>query len=234
MQTPTAPVPVLEADPPDASVGADAGVEGNARLTAALGLLLTLLLLAEGVTILSIRQLITAHIAIGLLLVAPVAVKIATTTYRFARYYQGDARYVQRGAPPLVLRAIGPLVVLSTVSLLGTGVALLFRRPDHAGVLLLLHKASFIVWGVLMAVHFLGHVLEAVRLVARDVRGRRAAPAGAPTARGIPSPSRWPRMVVLAVTLVVAVGTAAAVTPGNHWSDAGLRHQERDGSGHHR
>lgn len=208
-------------------------MEGNARLTAAVGLLLTILLLAEGVTILRVRQLITAHILIGLMLVAPVVVKIGTTTYRFACYYLGDEPYVRRGPPPLVMRVIGPLVVLSTVAVLGTGVALLFRRPGNAGVVLLFHKASFIVWVVLMTVHFLGHVVEAVRLTAQELLGRRlSAASGTGVPAGFSAP-RWPRMAVLVLTLVVAVGTAAAVTPGNHWSSGSARYEHHDGPGHH-
>lgn len=45
------------------------------------------LLFAEGLTILSIRGAITFHVFIGLLLVPPIALKVVTTTYRFARYY---------------------------------------------------------------------------------------------------------------------------------------------------
>ncbi|HSP36981.1 MAG TPA: hypothetical protein VLR26_04440 [Frankiaceae bacterium] len=194
-------------------------------------MLLTLLLLAEGVTILSVRQLITAHIAIGLMLVAPVAVKIGTTTYRFARYYLGDGPYVHRGPPPLVLRMIGPLVVISTVALLGTGVALLFRRPGDAGFFLTLHKASFIVWIPLMALHFLGHVVEAGRLTARDLSGRRAARDAGTADRTVSSGGSRLRIVLVVLTLAAGVGTAAAATPGNHWSHSSPRYERHDGAG---
>jgi len=102
----------------------DAGVTGNERLTAANGVVLTVLLAVEGLTILSIRGLITAHVFVGALLIGPVLLKCASTGYRFLSYYTGRPAYVRRGAPPLLLRVLGPLVLLSTLAVLGTGVGL--------------------------------------------------------------------------------------------------------------
>jgi len=62
------------------------GVEGNERLTASAGALLLLLLVAEGVTILFIGPLLSAHVFIGMLLIPPVALKLGVTGWRFARY----------------------------------------------------------------------------------------------------------------------------------------------------
>ncbi len=70
--------------------GRSGGVEGNDRLTAASGGLLFLLLAAEGVTILFIRPLLSAHVFIGMLLIPPVALKLGSTGWRFLRYYTGD------------------------------------------------------------------------------------------------------------------------------------------------
>ena len=63
------------------------------------------------------------------------------------------------GPPGLVLRLLGPVVVLSTVGLFGTGVALALLGPG-TGYVLLLHKASFVVWLGSMSLHVLGHVLH--------------------------------------------------------------------------
>src|SRR3954451_9813552 len=62
------------------------GVDGNSRLTAATGMVLLVLLAVEGVTILSVRQMITLHIFVGVMLLGPVLLKSGTTMYRFARY----------------------------------------------------------------------------------------------------------------------------------------------------
>lgn len=135
------------------------GAAGNGRLTAALAAVLLVLLAAEGVTIPFLGELRVEHILIGLLLLGPVAAKLASTGYRFARYYLGAAAYVQKGPPPTALRLLAPGVVFTTVALFGTGVALLLAG-EPSDQLDFLHKASFIAWFALMTIHVLGHVLE--------------------------------------------------------------------------
>src|SRR3954447_26124752 len=88
------------------------GVAANARLTGALAAALLVLLAAEGVTIPIIGQLLGPHIFIGVLLIPPVALKMTSTGYRFARYYTHDGRYVAKGPPPAPLRILAPGVVL--------------------------------------------------------------------------------------------------------------------------
>jgi hypothetical protein len=145
------------------------GVAGNARLTAAVAVALLVLLAAEGVTIPFIGQLLGPHMFIGLLLVPPVALKLASTGYRFARYYTHDQPYVHKGPPPLVLRLLAPGVVLTTLAVFGTGIALLFTGPP-SNTLIFAHKLSFIAWVALMSLHVLGHLLELPRLASADWR----------------------------------------------------------------
>jgi hypothetical protein len=145
------------------------GVAGNARLTGAVAVALLVLLAAEGVTIPFIGQLLGPHLFIGLLLIPPVALKLASTGYRFARYYTHDDRYVRKGPPPIVLRLLAPAVVLTTVAVFATGVALLFAGPP-SNTLILVHKVSFIAWIVFMSLHVLGHLLELPRLASADWR----------------------------------------------------------------
>ena len=144
------------------------GVEANARLTGSTAAVLLVLLAAEGVTILSIRPLLSAHVFIGMLLLPPVLLKIGSTTWRFARYYLGDPEYRRKGAPPPLLRLLGPIVVVLTVTVLATGIALLLAPLSMRSTLLLLHKGSFVVWLIVMAVHVLGHLLDTARLAPRD------------------------------------------------------------------
>lgn len=147
------------------------GVVGNERLTAAGGVLLIALLAALGVTILRIRPLIGPHLFIGLLLLPPIALKLASTGYRFARYYTHDPVYRERGAPPLALRLLGPLVVASTAGVFATGIVLLAEGPGASGTLRTLHKASFIVWVGATALHVLGHLPDLPRiLLTRSIR----------------------------------------------------------------
>src|SRR5437773_1065539 len=89
---------------------------GNERLTATVGAILLVLLAVEGLTILSIRQLLSPHIVIGLLVIPPVLLKLGSTGYRFVRYYAGDRDYVVKGPPHLVMRLLAPFLVVSTAT----------------------------------------------------------------------------------------------------------------------
>jgi len=170
----------------------DPGPAANERLTAMVAVVLLVLLALEGVTILFLGPLLPVHLFVGLLLVPPVAVKLASTGWRFARYYLGSPPYRERGAPHVVLRAIAPVVVLSTAAVLATGVALLIAGPDARDTLLPLHKASFIVWIAFTAVHVLGHLPALPRAL-----------------RPAPLPGRPARAVLVALAL--AAGTALAI-----------------------
>ena len=190
--------------------GSDAGrvgVEGNARLTAVNGTLLVVLLAVEGITILAVRQMITLHVYLGLLLVGPVLLKTGSTGYRFIRYYTHAAPYARKGPPHPILRILGPVVILGSLAVLGTGIGLVFTGPDHAEPLLTLHKASFIVWFAVTTVHVLGHAIAAGRTTWRELRD----PSATPAARG----RRW-RAAAIAAALIAGVGLATALTPAAH------------------
>jgi hypothetical protein len=181
---------------------------GNARLTGLAGAVLFVLLAAEGYTILGVQSHLTAHIFIGMVLVPIATLKIVSTAYRFARYYTGDANYVAKGAPPSVLRVIGPFVVILTVAVLATGIALgVAGRGHHA--LLQLHKASFILWFAAMTIHVLGHALETPRLAIADW-ARSATPA----------PGRLARFALVVGALAIGVALAFATRNwANAWHD---------------
>jgi hypothetical protein len=147
------------------------GVAANARLTGAVAAALLVLLAAEGTTIPFIGQLLGPHIFIGMLLIPPVALKMGTTGYRFARYYTHDGPYVAKGPPPIALRVLAPGVVLTTLALFGTGVALLIAGPP-SHTLIFAHKLSFVAWVALMTLHVLGHLLEVPKLALADWRAK--------------------------------------------------------------
>jgi|SRR5665213_712080 len=144
------------------------GVEGNARLTSSAAVLLLILLAAEGLTLPAIHALLRPHVYIGFALIPPVAFKLGSTLYRFTRYYTRAPGYRQKGPPPALLRALGPVVVLSTVLLLASGVALLFFNGSWQQRMLTVHKASFILWFAAMTVHVVAHIVETVQLGPRD------------------------------------------------------------------
>ncbi len=134
------------------------GTDGNEQLTAITGVVLIALLAVVGLTILRIRQLISIHLFVGLLLLGPVALKMASTGYRFARYYTGNPAYRRKGSPQIVLRLIAPLVVGLTVAVFASGVVLLFLGPAHRGPWVSIHKVTFIAWLVFSGLHVLGHL----------------------------------------------------------------------------
>ncbi len=141
------------------------GPEGNERLTVLAGALLVVVLAVLGLTIVRIGQLLWLHLFLGLALIGPVALKLASTGYRFVRYYAADPPYRRKGPPPPALRALGPLLVGLTTIVFATGVLLLVIGPGSTvrSTMVLVHKVSFIVWIVVTAVHVLGHLPEIVR-----------------------------------------------------------------------
>lgn len=157
----------------------------------------------EGVTILRIRRLLDVHVFIGVLIIPIVLVKISSTTWRFAKYYRGDPEYRRKGPPALSLRLLGPLLIVLTLVVLVSGVALIELPASLRQELLLIHKASFILWIAAMAVHVLGHLGETLRLAPRDwlLRTRRQV-SGA-------SSRQW----LLVWSLALGLVTALAITP---------------------
>lgn len=147
--------------------------------------MLLVLFAAEGVTVLSVHRLLGWHIVLGALAIGPVVLKLTSTGWRMVAYYLGVARYRAAGPPPLVYRLVGPLVVLTSMAVLLTGVLLLLlgdqrSRQAIATVAgfridwLFLHQASFAVWFAAMALHVLGRTIPALRTAQRALRRPRA------------------------------------------------------------
>jgi hypothetical protein len=177
------------------------GPDGNEYLTTVNGVVLIVLLAVIGITIPQLRQFIWLHLFIGMLLFGPVLLKMASTGYRFIRYYTGNAAYRVKGPPELILRLMGPVVVVTTVAVFATGVVLLIAGPQHRDPWLLLHKVSFIVWVVFMSLHVLGH-LPAVGRAFGIGRRREEEPGGGAAGRWIALSGALVAGAVLAVVLI--------------------------------
>jgi hypothetical protein len=178
------------------------GVAGNERLTAMTGAVLLVLFAAEGVTILRVHQLLTVHFFVGMLLIGPVALKIASTGYRFVRYYSGAAPYRRKGPPAPFMRLLGPLVMCTSLAVVGTGVALAVVGPgDHRWIFL--HKASFVLWFGVMTIHVLVYAPRLPRLLLGG--GRTAFERTGQVLAG--RPARW---LLLTASLVLGLLLAAA------------------------
>ncbi len=177
----------------------DLGVRQNARLTALTGSVLLVLLFVEGVTVLQVGSLIVPHIVIGVALLAPVLLKLATTGWKIIRYYTRSPEYVREGPPPLLRRLLAPVVMVTTVGLLGTGVVLMLEGPSASFRWTFLHKAFFVLWFGAMTLHVLIHVARTARAVTVEYVSRR------PDAL----PGRGARLLALLGMAVLAVGLAS-------------------------
>ncbi len=158
-----------------APVTRSGGAEGNERLTAMTGAVLVILLAVEGYTILRIGRLLTLHVFLGMLLLGPVTLKAGSVLYRFARYYTGSEPYRRKGPPSPLLRIIGPINMLLTACVFGTGVMLAVTGPNYysggATGWLQLHRLSFIGWLFFMAIHVLAYVWRLPAMLAAEARG---------------------------------------------------------------
>jgi hypothetical protein len=177
------------------------GSDGNERLTAVVASVLLVLLALEGATLLAIGRFVVPHIFIGFLLIPLVLLKLGSTSWRTVRYYRGLEDYVRRGPPTMLLRVVvAPLTVASTVALFATGVAV--AVAGGRGLLLGLHKASFVVWLGVMSVHVLAHVWKLPRLLPDRLPGRTA------------------RLAAVSAALVTGGVVSTAMLPvADHWQD---------------
>jgi hypothetical protein len=192
------------------------GPEGNERLTAIVGVILLILFAVLGVTIIRIGQLLWLHLFLGVLLVGPVALKLASTGYRFTRYYTGARAYKRKGPPAPALRALGPFVILTTLAVFFTGLLLLLDGPSAPGEIRLLHKVSFFAWLAVVGLHVLGHLAELPRALRGGERsGRSSRRTILPGARG--------RTIAMIASLGIGVVLALLFLPDvNAWTSGGL------------
>jgi len=197
------------------------GTDGNEQLTAIAGAILLVLFALLGVTIIRIGQLLWLHLFLGLLLMGPVTLKLASTAYRFVRYYSASPAYRAKGPPHAALRGLAPLVVASSLAVFITGVLLLVEGPGSRDRLLIWHKASFIIWLAAMAPHVLGHLAElprSLRLGARTGYGSSETALAGSTGRAIALASALVGGAVLAIVLVPDFAA---------WSSAHFHHHHR-------
>lgn len=134
------------------------GVTGNERLTTVSGLVLVPLFVVELLTLVALNAFLAVHIFVGLWLVVPLALKLASTGYRFARYYSHDAGYTEAGPPRIAARLLAPVLVLATGALIASGIGLWAYGPPGNDVLRTVHKLSFQVWWISVAAHVLLHL----------------------------------------------------------------------------
>src|SRR5438128_8102981 len=145
-------------------------VVGNERMTALAGAVLLVLILVELVTTANLRALVSVHVLVGVLLAGPLAVKIGSTFYRFLRYYTKSPAFVRKGPPRLALRVLAPLLLATTLVVIGSGLALLVTGPTQAGPLRAVHIISSVVWLPMLAIHVFAYIRQVPGLIVDDWR----------------------------------------------------------------
>jgi hypothetical protein len=211
-------------DPVVASTG---GPAGNARLTAWIGLALLVLFVVECATLLSLNSMIAVHIFVGALLVPLVVVKTATTGWRVFRYYSRSEHYLASGPPPLLLRLIGPFVVIGALAVFGTGLSLvaLGNQASHHPLFSLfgfgmdpvgLHKIAFVFWFATTGLHVLGRLVPALQL-------SRLAPAPSGSAASVPGKGARTAFVALVLATGALTGFIVLHVSGG-WSTGPWQH----------
>lgn len=230
-------LPPLLADVVDAAIGTrhrddpvrpgTGGPAGNARMTAWTGLTMLALVLVQLVTLLDLTGLLSWHVAVGTVLLVFALVKTGSTGWRFGRYYRRDPHYRHAGPPPMLLRVLGPAVVVTTFGVIGSGLLLIVLGPESSRTVIVsalgqrvdwvtVHQALFILFAVAVGLHVLARVIPALRLTvvprveARVAGGRH-------------------RLVVLVLAVLVAAGSAAIVVSAAHPWHAELAAQHEYG-----
>jgi hypothetical protein len=168
----------------------------NERLTALTGAALFVLLGLIGITALSVRSLLPQHLLLGFALIPPLALKMASTGYRFARYYLGDPAYREAGPPQWFLRLVAPLVVLSTIGLFVTGLELWFFGLQFGSIWVAAHKVMFLVWLPTTAIHVLAYLSKSTEAVAEELSS--------------PGPNPFARRSLVVGSLIAGAVLAAA------------------------
>lgn len=187
--------------PGEPSKGSHKGkTHANAKLTALTGLLIFFLLAIEGVTIPFIGQLFTIHTFIGWVLLPPILLKMASTSYRFVMYYIGNPRYSKAGPPKPLLRVLAPLIVVSTTLLMWSGIEMVLTGPNSPNVRLWsgIHKASFVFWFGLMTIHVLAYFMKAGSLALPELNRK-------PGAHSVRISGRTARIVLVTGSLIIGV-----------------------------
>lgn len=197
--------------------------DGNERLTAAVGLLLLVPVLVEIATILlGVHTFMSWHVFVGLALLPAVALKLATTGWRFVRYYTRSGAYVAAGPPRTAMRLLAPLFVVATIVLFGSGVAMGFLHGHSLEIARRLHGPASVIWLLLLGVHVLVYLGRAVRDTADDVL----------PAERKPVPGKSGRLYALAAAIVCGLVLGAAFIPAQHrWVDLRHGHHDRQDSG---
>jgi DMSO/TMAO reductase YedYZ molybdopterin-dependent catalytic subunit len=209
------------------------GVAGNTRLTSLVGVVLLALLVLEVASALWFALLTynlalppgplydvvrPVHFLVGFMLMPLIAIKLASTGYRFGRYYTRNPAYHRAGPPPPLLRLIAPLLIVSAVILVFSGVEMWSYRNQFGLPWTAIHDTSAFAFVTVLVIHIALHVRQAHREAAADLAG---APSSAQPAAAGPPPGVTTRRALLGggvlAGLALGVGASQWPTPRLAW-----------------
>lgn len=133
------------------------------------------------------------HFFVGFMLMPLIAIKLASTGYRFTRYYTRNPAYHAAGPPHPVGRLIAPALVGSAVILVASGVEMWSYQNQFNLPWTAIHNVAAFTFVSVVIVHIVLHVRQAHREAAADLAGVPARadaavtgpPAGAITRRAV-------------------------------------------------
>jgi hypothetical protein len=199
--------------------------DGNERLTASVGLVLIVLTVIELATLLlGLQRFLSLHVFVGLVLLPPVALKLASTGWRFTRCYTRATAYRAKGAPQLVMRLMAPGLVTATIVLFGSGVAMGFLHGHGLRLARQLDGPASVVWMLLVGVYVLVYVRRALVSTTEDVD---------PTSRSAVRGASARNLILAAAVLTGLVVGLGTVTVRHRWLHLPSKHDHHDGSARH-
>ena len=190
--------------------------DGNERLTAAIGLILLVGTAIElGTLLLGLQTFLSWHVFVGFVLLPPIALKLASTGWRFMRYYTRNEDYRMKGAPQIPMRLLAPLLVAFTLILFGSGVAMGFVHAHALDIARRLHGPAAFLWTVTIGLHVLVYIRRALRSTTEDLT---------PRTRGDAAGAAF-RTFLIAGAIAGGLVLAVALLPDQHvWLHLPSRH----------
>lgn len=186
----------------------------NERLTALVAGVLLVGFTIDLLVTARLDKLIMIHIFIGTLLAGPLVVKMTSVGHRFLGYYTRSPAFVAKGTPNVWLRLLAPFLILDTLALFISGLALALHGPTNDRFIFLIHAATAAMWVPMIAVHVYAHIRQVPRAIARDWLSPHDTVSG-----------RAKRLRVTILSLIAGAIAAAIVTPrATIWRHAFLVH----------
>ena len=209
------------------------GVAGNTRLTSLAGVVLLVLLTLQVLSALWFALLTynvalplgplydvvrPVHFFVGFMLMPLIAIKLASTGYRFGRYYTRGRAYRRAGPPRPLLRLIAPVLVASAVILVFSGVEMWSYQNQFDLPWTAIHNVAAFTFVSVLVIHIALHVRDAHREAADDLAG---VPSPTQPAASGPPPGATTRRVLLGTGVVagltLGVGASQWPTPLLGW-----------------